>query len=106
MTTSDGWTYPLRNVSLADATNLGTGLWEEPGRIWTNSTASGHQVVPFPIGPPARRLTLQTTKTHGTLVWLNGVFKGRFEVFVYGGHNTLFSWSQMAFAAPVGKVHH
>jgi len=29
---------------------------------------------------------------------------GRFEVFVYGGRNTLFSWSQMAFVAPLQEV--
>jgi hexosaminidase len=30
---------------------------------------------------------------------------GRFEAFVYGGHNKVFSWSQMAFVAPLQVVH-
>lgn len=35
---------------------------------------------------------------------MNEKFAGRFEVFVYGGRNTLFSWSQMAFVAPLDEV--
>jgi len=35
---------------------------------------------------------------------LNDSFAGRFEVFVYGGRNTLFSWSQMAFVAPLESL--
>jgi hexosaminidase len=41
---------------------------------------------------------------NGTRVWINGTFAGRFEVFVYGGRNTLFSWSQMALVAPLDQV--
>lgn len=35
---------------------------------------------------------------------MNGIFAGRFEVFVFGGRNTVFSWSQMAFVAPLDVV--
>jgi hexosaminidase len=31
-------------------------------------------------------------------------FVGRFEVFVFGGRNTLFSWSQMALVAPLDGI--
>jgi hexosaminidase len=41
---------------------------------------------------------------NGTRVWVNEKFTGRFEVFVYGGRNTLFSWSQMALVAPLFEV--
>ena len=41
---------------------------------------------------------------HGSRVWVNGTFKGRFEVFVFGGKNTLFSWSQMALVAPLERI--
>lgn len=41
---------------------------------------------------------------NGTRVWVDGKFAGRFEVFVYGGRNTLFSWSQMAMVAPLERV--
>lgn len=41
---------------------------------------------------------------NGTRVWVNDKFTGRFEVFVYGGRNTLFSWSQMALVAPLQRV--
>jgi hexosaminidase len=37
-------------------------------------------------------------------VWVNDTFAGRFEVFVFGGRNTLFSWSQMALVAPLETV--
>lgn len=35
---------------------------------------------------------------------MNDEFAGRFEVFVFGGRNTLFSWSQMALVAPLEKI--
>ena len=35
---------------------------------------------------------------------MNDEFKGRFEVFVFGGRNTLFSWSQMAMVAPLDGI--
>jgi hexosaminidase len=35
---------------------------------------------------------------------VNDVYEGRFEVFVFGGRNTLFSWSQMALVAPLDGV--
>lgn len=41
---------------------------------------------------------------NGSRVWLNDDFVGRFEVYVFGGRNTLFSWSQMTFVAPVDTV--
>lgn len=41
---------------------------------------------------------------NGTRVWVNNEFAGRFEVFVYGGRNSLFSWSQMALVAPLDEA--
>lgn len=41
---------------------------------------------------------------NGSRVWVNDAFAGRFEVFVFGGRNTLFSWSQMALVAPLESV--
>lgn len=35
---------------------------------------------------------------------MNEKFAGRFEVFVFGGRNTVFSWSQMALVAPLDSV--
>jgi hexosaminidase len=35
---------------------------------------------------------------------VNDEYKGRFEVFVFGGRNTLFSWSQMAMVAPLEGI--
>jgi hexosaminidase len=40
----------------------------------------------------------------GSRAWINGVFAGRFEVFIFGGKNTVFSWSQMAFVAPLDNL--
>ncbi|EOA90534.1 glycoside hydrolase family 20 protein [Exserohilum turcica Et28A] len=91
-TTADHMPYPLRAVSLHDS---------QTGRIWTNATASSH--VPVAIRLPAV-LRVETDVHRGSRVWVDGVFAGRFEVFVFGGRNTLFSWSQMAFVAPVGGV--
>jgi hexosaminidase len=47
---------------------------------------------------------METDVVSGTRVWVNDSFAGRFEVFVYGGRNTLFSWSQMAFVVPLESV--
>ncbi|KAH8898108.1 putative beta-N-hexosaminidase [Thozetella sp. PMI_491] len=96
--TSDGWPYPLRSVSSHDALHLDPGM---PGRIWTNVTSSAH--VPVIVSTPAR-IVIVTEATGGSRVWLNGKFAGRFEVFVFGGRNTLFSWSQMAFVAPLDTL--
>ena len=41
---------------------------------------------------------------NGSRVWANDTFVGRFEVFVFGGRNTLFSWSQMALDAPLDSI--
>jgi len=95
-TTSDGFEYPLRSVSLVDGHDPG-----HPGRIWTNQTTSSHE--PVPIILPAN-LRIETDIISGSRVWVNGTFAGRFEVFVYGGRNTLFSWSQMALVAPLDFV--
>ncbi|KAI4710010.1 hypothetical protein J4E89_005242 [Alternaria sp. Ai002NY15] len=95
-TTADGFEYPLRSVSPADGHDTG-----HPGRIWTNQTTSSHE--PVPISIPAD-LRIETDILSGSRVWINDTFAGRFEVFVFGGRNTLFSWSQMAFVAPVGVV--
>ena len=94
-TTNDGFPYPLRSVSPSayDAAH--------PGRIWANDSASTHEPVPlsFPV-----RLRVETDVHNGSRVWVNEKFAGRFEVFVFGGRNTVFSWSQMALAAPLDSV--
>ncbi|KAM0210681.1 hypothetical protein ACHAQI_005820 [Fusarium lateritium] len=96
--TADGWEYPLRKVSSEDALELDPG---HPGRIWANASSSTHE--PVKISTP-NNITLVTDVLHGTVVFINGDVVGRFEVFVYGGRNTLFSWSQMAFVAPLEKL--
>jgi hexosaminidase len=92
-TTADGFEYPLRSVSPSDGFDPG-----HPGRIWTNQTTSSHELVPIAL--PAR-LRVETDIVNGGRVWVNDTFAGRFEVFVFGGRNTLFSWSQMALVAPL-----
>ncbi|KAJ4354900.1 hypothetical protein N0V95_003434 [Ascochyta clinopodiicola] len=94
-TTADGFPYPLRNVSYSD---YDPG---HPGRIWANLSTSTHE--PVPITLPAR-LRIETDIYNGSRVWVNEVFAGRFEVFVFGGRNTVFSWSQMALVAPLNSV--
>ncbi|KAG8156319.1 hypothetical protein KVR01_013771 [Diaporthe batatas] len=74
--TADNWPYPLRSTSESDGHDPG-----HPGRIWTNVSSSSHDRV-----------------------WVNDEFRGRFEVFIFGGRNTLFSWSQMALVAPLGGI--
>jgi len=95
-TTSDGFEYPLRSVSPFDGHDTG-----HPGRIWTNQTTSSHE--PVPIELPAN-LRIETDIISGSRVWVDDTFAGRFEVFVFGGRNTLFSWSQMALVAPLDLV--
>ncbi|SCO88685.1 related to beta-N-hexosaminidase [Fusarium oxysporum] len=95
--TADGWEYPLRKVTKDDALDLDPGA---PGRIWVN-TSSTHK--PVKVSTPVN-ITLVTDALHGTVVFSNGEVVGRFEVFVYGGRNTQFSWSQMAFVAPLDKI--
>lgn len=106
-TTADGWPYPLRSVSESSALDLDPG---QPGRIWVNDTTSTHEPVTIEHlasggdgGEPVD-LTVATDVLGGSRVWVDGEFKGRFEVFVFGGRNLQFSWSQMAFVAPVGEV--
>ncbi|KAK7908099.1 beta-N-acetylhexosaminidase- variant 2 [Apiospora marii] len=93
---SDGWTYPLRAVHEQDGFDPG-----HPGRIWANSTRSTHE--PVTVSTPAE-ITITGDPVGGSRVWVNGRFAGRFEVYVFGGKNTLFSWSQMAFVAPLETV--
>ncbi|TLS30889.1 hypothetical protein PpBr36_02582 [Pyricularia pennisetigena] len=95
---ADGYVYPLRSVSANDGMELDPG---HPGRIWVNAS-SNHEVIDS-ISTPAN-ITITTDVLHGSLVWISGQFVGRFEVFVYGGRNTQFSWSQMAFVAPLRKM--
>ncbi|RYO43589.1 hypothetical protein AA0113_g10773 [Alternaria arborescens] len=95
-TTADGFEYPLRSVSPSDGFDLG-----HPGRIWTNQSSSSHE--PVPITLPAT-LRIETDVVNGSRVWANDTFVGRFEVFVFGGRNTLFSWSQMALVAPLDSI--
>ncbi|ORY62343.1 beta-N-hexosaminidase [Pseudomassariella vexata] len=90
---SDGWEYPLRSVSETDGFDP-----RHPGRIWVNATSSSHEVVKVPT-PVDIKITGDVIG--GSRVFLNGSFAGRFEVFVFGGRNTQFSWSQMAFVAPL-----
>ncbi|KAI0125698.1 glycoside hydrolase superfamily [Xylariales sp. AK1849] len=96
MFVADGYEYPLRSVSGSDGFDPGF-----PGRIWVNSTSSSHEAVV--VSTPAE-ITVTGDVIGGSRVWLNGTFAGRFEVFVFGGKNKLFSWSQMAFVAPLETV--
>ncbi|KAJ5179080.1 CAZyme family GH20 [Penicillium capsulatum] len=93
---ADGETYPLRAVAETDGFDP-----EEPGRIWANTTTSTHKILKVPV--PAE-ITITTNAELGSRVWVNGKFVGRFEVFVYGGKNSVFSWSQMALVAPLEFV--
>ncbi|KAI1750371.1 putative beta-N-hexosaminidase [Xylaria castorea] len=93
---ADGWEYPLRSVAEGDGFDPGA-----PGRIWANATFSTH--APLTINTPAN-ITMTSDVIGGSRVYVNGTFAGRFEVFVFGGRNTVFSWSQMAFVAPVDVV--
>ncbi|KAI5920855.1 putative beta-N-hexosaminidase [Camillea tinctor] len=102
----DGWTYPLRSVAEGDGFEA-----DHPGRIWANLTSSSHEpvVISLPRGEgkgaePETEVRITSEVLGGSRVWVNGVFAGRFEVFVYGGRNTAFSWSQMAFVAPLERV--
>jgi hexosaminidase len=98
---SDGWEYPLRSV--AEDAGFDPGY---PGRIWTNETSSTHEPIKVPL---QSQITIRTDVIGGSRVWVDGKFVGRFEVFVFGGRNQLFSWSQMAFVAPLewvqGELH-
>ncbi|KAI0876109.1 putative beta-N-hexosaminidase [Hypoxylon argillaceum] len=90
---ADGYVYPLREVAEGDGFEVGA-----VGRIWANVTSSTH--TPITISTPAN-ITVTTSAPGGSRVWIDGAFAGRFEAFVFGGRNTVFSWSQMAFVAPV-----
>ncbi|KAI1844372.1 hypothetical protein JX266_009466 [Neoarthrinium moseri] len=93
---ADGYEYPLRAVAEADGFDPG-----HPGRIWVNATTSSHE--PVAVAAPAE-VTITGDAVGGARVWVDGRFAGRFEVFVFGGRNTQFSWSQMAFVAPLQTV--
>jgi hexosaminidase len=93
---ADGWPYPLRSVAETDGFDPA-----EPGRIWANGTESSHHVV---IVPQQAQITIATNQFEGSRVWIDGHFVGRFEVFVYGGKNQVYSWSEMAFVAPLDYV--
>ncbi|EKV05445.1 Beta-N-hexosaminidase, putative [Penicillium digitatum] len=90
---SDGWPYPLRSVAETDGFDP-----DQPGRIWANKTTSSHEVVTI---PRESQVIISTNGVYGSRVWVDGAFVGRFEVFIYGGKNQVFSWSQMAFVAPL-----
>ncbi|KAJ5542739.1 hypothetical protein N7535_005163 [Penicillium sp. DV-2018c] len=94
---SDGWPYPLRSVAQSDGFEE-----DQPGRIWTNQTSSSHEVVRI---PRKAQITISTNQVTGSRVWVDGAFVGRFEVFIYGGRNQVFSWAQMAFVAPLETLH-
>lgn len=89
---SDGQSYPLRSIAENDGFDP-----VEPGRIWTNTTSSSHEIVTV---PQQAQITITGDVIGGSRVWVDGHFAGRFEVFVYGGKNKAFSWSQMAFVTP------
>ncbi|KAH7386131.1 glycoside hydrolase superfamily [Pyrenochaeta sp. MPI-SDFR-AT-0127] len=95
-TTADNFSYPLRSTSITDGHEPG-----HPGRIWSNQSTSSHEHVLISL--PAI-LRIETDVVNGSRVWINDDFVGRFEVFVFGGRNSLFSWSQMALVAPLEKV--
>ncbi|KAI9373555.1 beta-N-hexosaminidase [Aspergillus egyptiacus] len=101
--TEDNYIYPLRQVTPQDALNLDPG---HPGRIWVNSSST-HEVVRINVAKSSAvgvNITISTDVLHGAVVWVDGELVGRFEVFVFGGGNRRFSWSQMAFVAPVEEV--
>lgn len=91
--TADGWPYPLRSVAEGDGFDP-TAI----GRIWANATSSTHEVVQV---PQKCDITITSDTFTGSRVWVDDQFVGRFEVFVYGGKNRVFSWSQIAFVAPL-----
>ncbi|KAJ5875748.1 Beta-hexosaminidase subunit alpha/beta [Penicillium subrubescens] len=91
--TADGWPYPLLSVAEGDGFHS-----DAIGRIWANATSSTHEVVQV---PQKCEITITSDTFTGSRVWVNDQFVGRFEVFVYGGKNRVFSWSQMAFVAPL-----
>ncbi|KAJ3284880.1 hypothetical protein HK104_009748 [Borealophlyctis nickersoniae] len=97
---ADGVTYPLQSIAKTAGYDPG-----HPGRIWSNDTSSTHSRVTLPQNGT---VVIRTDEIGGSRVWQSGkekeTFLGRFEVFVYGGRNTLTSWSQMAFVAPLGSV--
>ncbi|KAJ5654697.1 hypothetical protein N7490_001700 [Penicillium lividum] len=95
---ADGWPYPLRAVAETDGFDIA-----EPGRIWSNSTESSHDIVKVPQ-ESRFQITITTNQFEGSRVWIDGQFKGRFEVFIYGGHNEMTSWSQMSFVAPLNVI--
>lgn len=93
---SDGHSYPLRSVAETDGFDP-----VKPGRIWTNTTSSTHEVVSI---PQKARITMTGDPIGGSRVWVDERFAGRFETFVYGGKNQAYSWSQMAFVVPLDVV--
>jgi hexosaminidase len=100
--TSDGISYPLRSVSPTDGFDPG-----HPGRIWWNGTSSSHEEIVLgltPDGGEEHDIVITTTAIDGSRVWVDGEWAGRFEVFVFGGRNTVFSWNQMAFVKPLDTV--
>jgi hexosaminidase len=95
-TTSDNFPYPLRRTAEGDGHDAG-----HPGRIWANTSSSSHGQVPISLPTTVR---IETDVANGSRVWVEDQYKGRFEVFVFGGKNTVFSWSQMALVAPLESV--
>ncbi|CEJ61956.1 hypothetical protein PMG11_10472 [Penicillium brasilianum] len=93
---TDGWPYPLRSVAEEDGFDPAA-----IGRIWVNATSSTHEVVRV---PQSCEITITSDELTGSRVWVNDQFVGRFEVFVYGGKDRVFSWSQMAFVAPLAVI--
>jgi hexosaminidase len=97
----DGYIYPLRSVTPEDALELDPG---HPGRIWVNTTSTHEPVHVDAESQGPVTINIATDVEHGAVAWIDGELVGRFEVFVYGGRNLQFSWSQMAFVAPLEEI--
>ncbi|KAF2257948.1 hypothetical protein CC78DRAFT_587721 [Lojkania enalia] len=91
--TNDNFSYLLRSVSESDGHDPG-----HPGRISANLTSYSH--APVPISVP-ETVKIEMNVANGSGVWVDGESKGRFDIFVFGGGNTLFHWNQMVIVAPL-----
>lgn len=84
--TANNFLYFFCFTNKADSYNPGY-----PGRIWTNVTTLSYKPVLISL---LAEIRIETNVVNRSRVWIDDKFKGRFEVFVFRGRNTLFSWSQ------------